>query len=355
MGERLRDNPAVRSAWNYSLFDAILNRRSRRMALGAEIPGGPHKYRSEKPPFPLDELEQALLVQAGTGVSGLNLSDLPFCDDQGRSASGNTMMQFTGRTWASPCGSHGTELFYWDDSGTWLVRLKDVCGEHIREYEGENIVLRYAIRTESPYSKPYAEFIAGWLKEIGIDTTFSSYDDGQLLEVAGKGDFDLYVWGWTPFVDPDPMLSYFKCDQISVDASDFSNYYNDTGLCDPEYDKLYPQQNTELDADARQAIVHDMLKRFYASASYIVTATSADLQAYRTDRFEGWVRQPAEIGPVLFSNSSPSYWNLTPIASAGDGGGLSTGGIVAIVVAGLVGLALVVLFVARRRTVEERE
>lgn len=231
----------------------------------------------------------------------------------------------------------------------------DSGGDGIREHEGENIVLRYAIRTESESSKPYAEFITGWLKEIGIDTTFSSYDDGQLLEVAGKGDFDLYVWGWTPFVDPDPMLSYFKCDQVSVDASDFSNYYNDTGLCDPEYDELYKQQNTELDADARQALVHDMLKRFYAAASYIVTATSPDLQAYRTDRFEGWVRQPADVGPVLFSNSSPSYWSLTPIAATGEDDGLSTGGIVAIVVAGLVGLALVVWFLARRRTVAERE
>lgn len=232
----------------------------------------------------------------------------------------------------------------------------DSDGNGIREYEGEDIVLRYAIRTESEYSKPYAEFITGWLKEIGIDTTLSSYDDGQLIEVAGKGDFDLYVWGWTPYVDPDTMLSYFKCDQISVDASDFSNYYNDTGLCDPEYDEMYKQQNSELDPDTRETLVHDMLKRFYASASYVVLATSPDLQAYRTDRFEGWVKQPADTGPVLFSNSSPSYWNLTPIAGAtGGGGGLSTAALIAIVVAGAIGLVLVAWFVARRRSAEERE
>ena len=33
--------------------------------------------------------------------------------------------------------------------------------------------------------------------------------------VIGKGDYDMFVWGWTPFVDPDPMLSYFTCDQVS--------------------------------------------------------------------------------------------------------------------------------------------
>ena len=137
MSKSLRDNPAARSAWNYPLFDAIFNRRSRRMALGAEIPGGANQYKSDKPPFPLNEIEEALLVQAGTGISGLNLSDLPYRDDQGRTASGNTMIQFTGRTWASACGAHGTELFYWNDEGTWLIKLKDVCTDQVRQYENE--------------------------------------------------------------------------------------------------------------------------------------------------------------------------------------------------------------------------
>ena len=237
-----------------------------------------------------------------------------------------------------------------DDAG-----YEDSNGDGIREYEGENIVLRYAIRSESEYSKPFAEFITGWLKEIGIDSTFSTYDDGQLIEVAGKGDFDLYVWGWVPFVDPDQMLSYFKCDQIAVDASDFSNYYNDTGICDPQYDTLYAQQNKELDEAKRQSMVHEMLTRFYTSAGYIVLSTSPDLQAYRTDRFTGWIKQPADVGPVMFTNSSPTYWNLTPTGDSSSDSGLSTAGIVAIAIAGLIAIGLVGWFLARRRTAEERE
>ena len=232
---------------------------------------------------------------------------------------GTTMSPSANPAWIPELSAEDTYDFDLEKSKQILedAGYTDSNGDGIREYEGENIVLRYAIRTESEYSKPYAEFITGWLKEIGIDTTSKSYDDGQLIEVAGKGDFDLYVWGWTPFVDPDPMLSYFQCSQVSVDASDFSNYYNDTGICDPEYDALYKQQNTELDPDKRETIVHDMLTRFYKGVGYVVLDTTPDLQAHRTDRFEGWVRQPAEIGPVLFSNSSPSYWNLTPIARCG--------------------------------------
>ncbi|MCS7005981.1 MAG: ABC transporter substrate-binding protein [Gaiellaceae bacterium] len=271
---------------------------------------------------------------------------------------GTTMSPSANPVWVPELSEEETYEFDLDKAREILdeAGYVDRDGNGIREHEGEDIVLRYALRSESETSKPYAEFITGWLEQIGIGTRFATYDDGQLLEVAGKGDFDLYVWGWTPFVDPDPMLSYFTCDQISVDASDFTNYYNDAGFCDPEYDELYRQQNRELDPERRREIVHEMLKRFYASASYVVLATSPDLQAYRTDRFTGWVRQPAGTGPVLFSNSSPTYWNLTPIEGGGeDEGGLSTGGIVALVVAALVALALVGWAVARRRTAEERE
>jgi len=99
-----------------------------------------------------------------------------------------------------------------------------------------------------------------------------------------------------------------------------------------------------------------MLKRFYDTAFYQVFVLSPDLEAYRTDRFKGWLRQPADVGPVIFSNSSPTYANLTPVASTSSGGGgTSTGAIVGVVVVALVALALALWFVRRRRTAEERE
>ena len=237
-----------------------------------------------------------------------------------------------------------------DDAG-----YTDSDGNGIREYEGEDIVLRYALRTESQVAKPIYEFVSGWLEEIGIATEVKWYDDSQLGEVIGKGEYDIFTWGWTPFVDPDPMLSYFTCDQVSTDPENPTDYYNDASWCNEEYDRLYEEQNQELDRERRIEIVHEMLKLFYRDATYFPYAYTGDLQAYRTDRFEGWVRQPAGSGPVIFSNTSPSYALLTPIASAGDDGGLSTGGIVAIVVAGLAALGLAGWYVVRRRTAEERE
>ena len=81
--------------------------------------------------------------------------------------------------------------------------------------------------------------------------------------------------------------------------------YNDANWCSDEYDKLYEQQNQELDREKRIEIVHQMLTLFHNESTYVVLYHDADTQAYRTDRFTGWVRQPKDVGPVLFSNTSP--------------------------------------------------
>jgi len=245
---------------------------------------------------------------------------------------------------------------------------EDTDGDGVREMPGggDPLRFRYAVRSESPVSQPTAEFITGWLKEIGIATTQKVYDDGQLGEVVGKGDYDMFVWGWTPFVDPDPMLSYMTCDQVSQDPEDPLNYYNDANLCDPEYDRLYEEQKVELDPGKRMEIVHEMLTVWAGTGVYNALYTTPDLQAYRTDRFEGFLAQPEGTGPVLFSNSSPTYWNLKPVsestgaaagaaASGDDSGGIGGAGIAGIVVLALALGAAGAWFISRRGTADERE
>jgi hypothetical protein len=91
----------------------------------------------------------------------------------------------------------------------------------------------------------------------------------------------------------------------------------------PEYDALYAQQNQELDhGQARRARAPDGDTLFYTTrAPTWCCSTTPTLQAYRTDRFEGWLQQPKADGPdVIFSNSSPTYFNLRLIGSGGGSG-----------------------------------
>ncbi|MDQ3782924.1 MAG: ABC transporter substrate-binding protein, partial [Actinomycetota bacterium] len=196
-----------------------------------------------------------------------------------------------------------------DDAG-----YADSNGDGVREMPGggDGIVLRHMINTDSDTAGAVADFLTGWLDAIGIGVETAAFDEGQLIEVIGRGDYDSFFWGWTPFVDPDPMLSYFTADQLPY-AEDASDYYNDANWTDAEYDRLYAAQRVDLDPESRMETVHEMLRIFYAAAGYIPLWYAPDLQAYRNDRFQGWVQQPAEVGPVMFSNSSPSYVLLTPV------------------------------------------
>jgi peptide/nickel transport system substrate-binding protein len=235
---------------------------------------------------------------------------------------------------------------------------EDTDGNGVREMPGggQPLNFTFAVRTDSQVAKPIADFVAGWLEDIGIAITYDLMNESKLTEVIGKGEYDMFHWSWTPYVDPDPMLSYFTCDQVASDPDNPTDYWNDANWCDPEYDALYKQQNVELDPERRREIVHEMLTRFYRSAVYNNISQNPDLQAYRTDRFTGWLRQPAEVGPVIFSNTSPSYFNLEPIEGASSGGGgMSTAAIAALVVAGLMGAGIIAFVVLRRRTAEERE
>jgi peptide/nickel transport system substrate-binding protein len=176
--------------------------------------------------------------------------------------------------------------------------------------------------------------------------------------LIGKGDYDMFSWGWTPFVDPDPMLSYFTCSQVAHDPKDPTNYYNDANWCDHTYDKLYKEQKVELNHAKRVQLVHQMLLRFHNSATYDVLYTYPDLQAYRKGRFTGWIRQPAGDGPVLFSNTSPTYASLKPVSastSTSSAGGGGSGGLIAAIVAAVIVIVGGVLLMRRRRTADERE
>jgi hypothetical protein len=126
-------------AWTTPLFEALFTRRSRRFGLGMEIKHGPNAYKSAAEPIPLSEEEEAMLCMAATGMSGMNLADMPHTTrDQvgpGEEWDGNcnTMLEYNGRTFPSPCGSHGTELFYTNDEGVYIVKIRGTHPERMQE------------------------------------------------------------------------------------------------------------------------------------------------------------------------------------------------------------------------------
>ena len=92
------------------------------------------------------------------------------------------------------------------------------------------------------------EFVAGWLKDVGIEVKPKIVSEDSLTEIIGEGKFDMFEWGWVVEPDPNYQLSTFTCANRSY--KDGGNIYanlSDSFYCDKQYDALYAQQAEQID------------------------------------------------------------------------------------------------------------
>jgi peptide/nickel transport system substrate-binding protein len=130
-----------------------------------------------------------------------------------------------------------------------------------------------------------AELLAGWLKEVGIEATPEAVDPDTLIAATtGVGDYDLVVWGWGGAdADPNFMLSTMTSDQF------VSGGWSDSGYSNPKYDELYEKQQQTTDPAERQKIIWEMQEMVFNDRPYIVFWYPDTLQAFRSDRFKGFI------------------------------------------------------------------
>jgi hypothetical protein len=107
----------------FPLVDALYGRRSRRFALGGEIPDGPLRFRSRHGPMPLSELERMLVLTAMAGTTGWHYAIMRHARYAPQIS--NYAGAAAGRTFPSAAGFHTAELFFTDDSGTYSFPTRD--------------------------------------------------------------------------------------------------------------------------------------------------------------------------------------------------------------------------------------
>jgi peptide/nickel transport system substrate-binding protein len=179
--------------------------------------------------------------------------------------------------------------------------------------QGKPITLRLYMPDSNASYPNAAQFIVGWYGQLGITVTTQVLDSGTLGDKvlppeAGDGytaDYDIELWGWSWGVDPNGELQIFKCDAIGSSS--------DSQYCDPAYDKLYDQQLQATTTADRHAIIAQMQNMIYDAAPYDILYYDSNLDAYRTDRFAGWLNTPAN-GTPMFTYSTLSYTLLTNAA-----------------------------------------
>ena len=63
----------------------------------------------------------------------------------------------------------------------------------------------------------------------------------------------------------------------------------------PEFDALYLQQSSELDLNKRKEIVWQMQQIVFDDVVYIIPYYAQNVQAYRKDRFTGFVLDQPKV------------------------------------------------------------
>ena len=95
---------------------------------------------------------------------------------------------------------------------------------------------------------------------------------------TGYATFDIAMWDWVGYVDPDFMLSV-------VTKSQWCSW-SDTGWDNPEYDKMYERQGTLVDPEERKELVWEMQQIIYDNWLYTQLTNHEYIDAH-SDKWAG--------------------------------------------------------------------
>ncbi len=172
-----------------------------------------------------------------------------------------------------------------DDAG-----YKDADGDGAREMpDGQPFNFRMSWPSDSLTAPRMAELLSEMWGQVGVTLEMQAVDPDALTALCCPAfDFDIMLWGWSSDPDPSALLYVYTTEAIPTGSSE-------TGYSNPEYDDLYAKQQTTLDFDARKDIVWEMQKIVHDDVVYIIPYYEQNTQAYRTDRFTGWLTGQAKV------------------------------------------------------------
>jgi len=144
------------------------------------------------------------------------------------------------------------------------------------------------------YEQRSFQIIQGDFKKIGVKLTEKTLDDSAAYDAIlanNYKNFELSLWDWGPYPDPDFMLSVLTCVSWNV--------WNDTGYCSKTYDSMYQAQSAAIDPAKRQQIVYQMQQMVASQRTYVVIDYPDSIEAHSPT----WTDLPL-IGDASFWGSS---------------------------------------------------
>jgi peptide/nickel transport system substrate-binding protein len=130
------------------------------------------------------------------------------------------------------------------------------------------------------------EIIKAGFAQLGVDvhqtsggdsTAAYAYETGDTCDGKKKGyeKFDMALWDWVGYPDPDFQLSVVTTGQLCS--------WSDTGWSNAAYDAEYDQQATLMDEAARKTLVDKMQQEVYDNVLYTQLVNMQAIDAHRSN------------------------------------------------------------------------
>jgi peptide/nickel transport system substrate-binding protein len=181
------------------------------------------------------------------------------------------------------------------------------------------LVLRLGIHSDESSDAAMAPYIVEWLKAIGIQVTVQSMSFNELNSALPKGDWDMLSDTWSTGPDPTYLLSIQTCGDLPQNNG--TNGNTDAFFCNPTFDKLYAQQQTEFSTTQRVQTIDQMQQILYQNAVDVMLDYPDWLSAIRTNVVKNYFYgKPNAQGFYPIPNEFINWRMATPVADSSSSG-----------------------------------
>ena len=179
----------------------------------------------------------------------------------------------------------------------------DTDGDGVREMpdNGSDQALRplrfrFSYVGPSEFYTQLTEILNQQWSEIGIALDVQEMTTETILIACCPGfDYDIIVWTWDVSPEPGPVFDIMSTKEIPTS-------WNETGYSNPNYDILNAVQHTEINDEKRIELLWEMQRIAHDDVVEIVLFYAQSVQAYRTDRFKGWITDAPNLALEDFSS-----------------------------------------------------
>lgn len=185
---------------------------------------------------------------------------------------------------------------------------KDSDGDGVREMPDDPskpLAFRYSYPSDQNQDgQRFFETLRDMWAQAGVKIELTPLEADALTAACCPAfDFDVINWGWFAGVDPSSLLYVATTAEIPTGNSE-------SGYANPEYDALFERQQVTVDVAERNKILHEMQAILVRDVPYIIAYYRQAVEAYRSDRFSGWVIKP---GGVLSLTARESIIVIRPV------------------------------------------